>query len=893
MRNLCSKGASECRWRILTLMAVAVAWFIPAPALAQLTPDDIEALRKRGEEEGWTFTIGENSATKYSIEQLCGFIEPAVIDISLVFDPPAAPLGLPSAFDWRDHNGCGPVRNQAGCGSCWAFGAIGTLECAILINEGVSVDLSEQWVVSCTNAGSCAGGWHWKAYQYLKANGEQDPCGDSGAVMEDDFPYEAADVPCECPYPHPYWIDDWGQVGSDYPEINDVKQAILKYGPLSTCVYVNGPFFGYNGGVFNACEDHGVNHVVDIVGWDDSQGSMGVWIIRNSWGPGWGEGGYMRIEYNCSRIGYLTCFVEYPFLDCNGNGVHDAQDIADGISEDCNFNDRPDECDIAYGASPDGNNNGIPDECDTCIMNKLLASEVQAEACFGRAVAIAGGVAVAGAVGVDDNGTDAGAAYVFRYNGLKWVEEAKLLASDGAAGDDFGVSVAADADVIIVGADWDDDNGTDSGSAYVYRYDGSAWVEEAKLLPSDGEPDEAFGHSVAVDGGVAIIGAHRDDDNGEYSGSAYVFRYDGSAWVEEAKLLPAGGSASDVFGWSVDISGGVAIGSASWDDEVGVNAGAAYIFRYDGSSWLEDAKLTASDGEAEDFFGWCVSISSDAAIVGASYSDDFGTKSGSAYIYRYDPDAAGWVESKILPTDGTASDRFGHAVSIDGDAAVVGAFGDGDSGGNSGSAYAFVYDGSQWIQQVKFLAVDGAEQDKFGQAVAVSGDAAIIGACWDDDGATDNGSAYIFAGLLGLDCNSNGELDACDIVAGVSVDCNANLVPDDCDLNDGISEDCNLNGIPDECDIAGGVSEDCNANGVPDDCDIDNGVSDDENTNGIPDECECLGDLNSDMKVNIDDLFAVLGAWGTCDECPEDLNFDGVVNIDDVFIVLGAWGPCE
>ena len=145
----------------------------------------------------------------------------------------------------------------------------------------------------------------------------------------------------------------------------------------------------------------------------------------------------------------------------------------------------------------------------------------------------------------------------------------------------------------------DDDNGVDSGSAYVFRYDGSDWVEEAKLTASDGAADDYFGGSVAISGDTAVVGAVCDDDNGRNSGSAYVFRYDGSDWAEEAKLTASDGAAYDYFGCSVAVSGDTAVVGASDDDDNGLDSGSAYVFRYDGSDWTEEAKLTASDGAAE------------------------------------------------------------------------------------------------------------------------------------------------------------------------------------------------------------------------------------------------------------------------------------------------------
>ena len=162
-----------------------------------------------------------------------------------------------------------------------------------------------------------------------------------------------------------------------------------------------------------------------------------------------------------------------------------------------------------------------------------MASDGAADDQFGGTVAVAGDRAVVGARFHDDNGDSSGSAYVFRYDGTGWVEEAKLTASDGAADDEFGGSVAVAGDTAVVGAPFHADNGSTSGSAYVFRYDGTDWVEEAKLTASDGAADDQFGGLVAVSGDTLVVGAEGDDDNGSFSGSAYVFHYDGTGWVEE------------------------------------------------------------------------------------------------------------------------------------------------------------------------------------------------------------------------------------------------------------------------------------------------------------------------------------------------------------------------
>ena len=279
-----------------------------------LTSEDITALQKQAEIEGGTYTVSENPATKYSIDQLCGLVEPEDWWVDAKFDNSMPTSTLPESFDWRDVvNGLPPIRNQASCGSCWAFGTIAPLECSIKIKDGVTEDLSEQWLVSCNTDGwGCSGGW-W-CHEYFKLDGtDKDSCGDTGAVLEEYFPYTATDAPCNCPYPHEYFIEDWAYVGpvNDVATVEQIKQAIYEYGPVSVAVCVNSAFQGYSGGVFNGPTCHSINHAVALVGWDDNQGTNGVWFLRNSWGSGWGEGGYMRIEYGVCDVGYRTVRIDY------------------------------------------------------------------------------------------------------------------------------------------------------------------------------------------------------------------------------------------------------------------------------------------------------------------------------------------------------------------------------------------------------------------------------------------------------------------------------------------------------------------------------------------------------------------------------------------------------
>jgi len=264
--------------------------------------------------EEWTNTVGENLAEKYPIDQLCGLVEPDDWYVNAKFDPCTPRDDLPDAFDWREEvdGGLPSIKNQGSCGSCWAFGTVASLECNIKIIDGVEVDLSEQWLVSCNQDGySCSGGW-W-CHDYFMEDGKTDPCGDSGAVLEEYFPYTATNAPCDCPYPHDYFIEDWAYVGdpNGVATVEEIKQAIYDYGVVSVAVCVNTAFSEYSGGIFSGPTCSSINHAVALVGWDDNQGTSGVWFLRNSWGTGWGEDGYMRIEYGVCDVGYRTVRIKY------------------------------------------------------------------------------------------------------------------------------------------------------------------------------------------------------------------------------------------------------------------------------------------------------------------------------------------------------------------------------------------------------------------------------------------------------------------------------------------------------------------------------------------------------------------------------------------------------
>ncbi len=339
---------------------------------------------------------------------------------------------------------------------------------------------------------------------------------------------------------------------------------------------------------------------------------------------------------------------------------------------------------------------------------------------FGEAVAISGTTAVVGDWGYEQNGTR-GVGSLFVFDARTGQQLAILVADDGENNDHLGYSVAIDGTTAIAGAPQDDDNGDHSGSAYIF--DTTTGQQLAKLLPSDGAAGDAFGQglgqAVAISGTTAIVGAHLNDDNGESSGSAYLF--DTTTGQQTFKLLPDDNAAGDQFGFSVAISGAIAIVGAWFTDDNGEDSGSAYLF--DTTTGEQTFKLLPDDGAASDFFGHSVAISGNRAVVGAIGDDDNGERSGSAYVFDT---TTGQQIAKLLPQDGGAGDWFGQSVSISGNTAVVGSYYADDNFEDSGSAYLFDIRTGQQI--AKFAPPgNGAYRQHFGYCASISGVTAIIG----------------------------------------------------------------------------------------------------------------------------------------------------------------------
>ena len=393
--------------------------------------------------------------------------------------------------------------------------------------------------------------------------------------------------------------------------------------------------------------------------------------------------------------GIITCNLRINNLDLIEQKIT-ADDAAAGDYFGCSVSISDNYAIIgAYCNDDDGWRSGsayifVSDGDDWTQQAKLTANDATEGDVFGISVSISCDYAIVGARGNDDddNGVNSGSAYIFVRDGDDWTQQAKLTASDAAAFDDFGNSVSISGDHAIVGSYFDDDDGGSSGSAYIFVRDGDDWTQQAKLTADDADAGDYFGGTVSIDGDYAVVGAALNDYAGHNSGSAYIFVRDGDDWTEQAKLTANDAAADDCFGRSVSISGDYAVVGANGNDDDGNNSGSAYIFVLNDDDWTQQVKLTANDAAARDEFGYSVSIDGDYAIVGAYRNDDDGDDSGSAYIFIRN--GGDWTEQvKLTANDAAAHDWFGSKVSISGDYAVVGAPGNDDDGETSGSAYIY------------------------------------------------------------------------------------------------------------------------------------------------------------------------------------------------------------
>ncbi len=353
---------------------------------------------------------------------------------------------------------------------------------------------------------------------------------------------------------------------------------------------------------------------------------------------------------------------------------------------------------------------------------------------FGNAVAISGNTMVVGARHDSTTASQAGAAFVYVLSGGTWTQQAVLLANDGAVADKFGHSVAISEDTIVVGAYNDDSPLSNGGSAYVFVRNGTTWSFQQKLTASDGTADDEFGNAVGIEAEFIAVGSHFADIPGTSSaGSVYLYRRTGTVWAQTQKLASTAGPFGvfgNYFGESVAVSGGkIAIG-ATGDNTPETAAGAVYVFADSGGSYVLQQKLTISNGTNGDIFGCSVAIQGNTLVGGAREDTPIVGQPayGAAYVYEFN--GSTWVsQGKLVASDGASFDRFGWSVAVSSNVIAVGAREDDTTvGPDAGSAYIFTRSGTNWTQQQKLAPSDTFNGDRFGVSVAMSFGNLVVGA---------------------------------------------------------------------------------------------------------------------------------------------------------------------
>lgn len=386
------------------------------------------------------------------------------------------------------------------------------------------------------------------------------------------------------------------------------------------------------------------------------------------------------------------------------------------------------------------------------LQKKLPAADASVEDSFGQSLVLSGDTAVVGAFR-DDVGSnmDQGSVYVFTRSGGDWTLQQKITAADGGFFERFGNAVALSGDTLVVGAR-EAKVGANyfQGSAYVFTRTDGVWTEQQKLTASDGAESDSFGFSVAVSGDTVVVGAIHDTIGSNFQqGSAYVFTRSAGVWTQQQKLTaPNGiGAPGDAYGCSVALNESTLLVGAYLTD-VGIlpNHGAVYAYARGHTGWVLEKRLVASDREFNEFFGFSIALSGETLAVGA-FRDFVGSNSGQGSAYVFTRSSGVWTEQqKLTASDGEAHDNFGFSVALSGDTLAVGAKVDGQVVHmDHGSAYVYKRSDGVWTQQQKITAGDAEFFDDFGHAVAVNDDTVLVGAPGDDVGENyDQGSVYVF-----------------------------------------------------------------------------------------------------------------------------------------------------
>ncbi|OKY26409.1 FG-GAP repeat protein [Thalassotalea sp. PP2-459] len=375
----------------------------------------------------------------------------------------------------------------------------------------------------------------------------------------------------------------------------------------------------------------------------------------------------------------------------------------------------------------------------------LLADDGKAGDAFGYGVAIDGNTALVGALKADIDGViDAGAAYVYVWADNGWQKQAKLVAKPAFADDTLGGKVVLKNNIAMLGVMRRDDKGKDSGAVVSFERKLNIWKQNRIFTAPDAKPGDAFGQSIALTDNYLVIGAPRNDALGIDSGAAYIYKREKEIWHYQAKITASDGVTGDLFGISVAIDGNTILVGADLNDEKAENAGAVYVYVLEENKWQQEAKLMASDGGKTDIFGVRVALSENTALISARRDDikELGKDVGSAYIFVRE--GSTWTQQvKLTSPDGQADDRFGRGVALSGDTAIISAMNHDANGKDTGALYLYKKSIGGWRYTSKYVAKKSMPDDKFGWSIGLSNDIAIVGTPNFDVLGQESGAVFI------------------------------------------------------------------------------------------------------------------------------------------------------
>ncbi len=352
---------------------------------------------------------------------------------------------------------------------------------------------------------------------------------------------------------------------------------------------------------------------------------------------------------------------------------------------------------------------------------------------FGNSIAVDDTFMIVGAPRDDEQANpDAGAFFIYKKEAGLWQSMGKFMAPDGASDCLLGYSVAISGEYAIAGAPEDDngdsENFLNSGSMYLYKFEGNQWTFQSKFVAQDKQKLAHYGYKVAMNHNFAFIGAYGQHEADNHSGAVYVYQRSLWGWSFFTKLTESDLGDSDFYGRAIDVDNDIlVIGAHQHDPGGGKRTGAVYIYEYDGSSWQFKQKITVDDGKDMDGFGRVVALNGDHLVVGAPFNDDKGDEAGAAYIFK--KEAGTWTQmTKLVALNGVAGDRFGWDVAIHDDMVLIGANKKNNPGDMNGSVYTYRLNEGVWRQADIHIPGDETSWSRFGFDIEFTDSAAFISA---------------------------------------------------------------------------------------------------------------------------------------------------------------------